>query len=89
MTRAVTPKTMNNRKRFEVLRTKSEEGFCKGEGGMDDEVEGYKGNSGFLMEPLKVMLRSYLNRSGFREREMCGRTVEGAMKELVVGKVRL
>ena len=67
MARAVTPKAMNNRKRFEMLRTKGEEGFCKGEGGVDDEMESYDRDSRLLMKPLEVMFRSYLNRSGFCE----------------------
>ena len=56
MTRAVTPKAMNNRERFEMLRTKGEEGFCKGEGRADDEVESYDRNSRLPMKPLKVVL---------------------------------
>ena len=89
MTRAVAPEAMNNRERFEMLRTKGEEGFCKGEGRVNDEMESYNRNSRFLMKPLKVMLGSYLNRSGFCEGKVCSRTIEGAMKELVVRKVRL
>ena len=56
---------------------------------MDDEVKGYKRNSRFLVKPLEVVLRSYLNRSRFCKGEVCGRTIEGAMKELVVREVRL
>ena len=41
MTRTVAPKTMDNGEGFEVNRTEGEEGFPKGEGGMDDEVECY------------------------------------------------
>ena len=89
MTRAITPEAMNNRERFEMLRTKGEEGFCKGEGRMDDEVEGYYRDSRFFVKPLEVMLGSYLNGSRFREGEVCSRTIEGAMKELAVRKVRL
>ena len=89
MTRAVTPKAMNNREGFEMLGTKGEEGFCKGEGRMDDKVESYNRNSRFFMKPLKVMLGSYLNRSGFCEGKVCSRTIEGAMEELVVRQVRL
>ena len=89
MTGAVTPKTMNNRERFEMLRTKGEEGFRKGEGRMNDKMEGYERNSRLLMKPLKVMLRSYLDGSGFCKGKVCSRTIEGAMKELVVREVRL
>ena len=46
---------------------------------MDDEMERYDRNSRFLVKPLKVVLRSYLNRSGFREGEMCSRAIEGAV----------
>ena len=84
MTRTVTPKAMNNRERFKMLRTKGEEGFSEGEGRMDDEMEGYKRNSRLLMKPLEVVLCSYLNRSGFCKREVCSGAIEGAMKELVV-----
>ena len=66
-----------------------EEGFCKGEGRVYDEVESYNRNSRLLMKPLKVVLRSYLDRSRFCEGEVCSRTIEGAMKELIVRKVRL
>ena len=89
MSRAVTPKTMNNRERFEMLRAKSEEGFCKGKSRVDDEMEGYKRNSRLFVEPLEVVLGPYLNRSGFSEGEMCGGAIEGTVKELVVRKVRL
>ena len=89
MVRAVTPKAMNNREWFEMLRAKGEEGFRKGEGGVDDEVKGYKGNSRFLVEPLEVMFRSYLDGSGFCEGEMGSRAIKGTMEELVVRQVRL
>ena len=80
---------MNNRERFEMLRSESEEGFCKGKSRMDNEMEGYKRNSRLFMKPLEVVLRSYLNRSGFCEGKVCGGAIEGTMKELVVRKVRL
>ena len=67
MTRAVTPKAMYDREGFEMLRTKGEEGFCEGKGRVDDEMESYDGNPRLLVKPLKVVLRSYLNRSGFCE----------------------
>ena len=54
--RAITPKAVNNRERFEMLGTKGEEGFRKGEGGVYDEVEGYDRNPKLLMKPLKVVL---------------------------------
>ena len=79
MTRTVTPKTMYNREGFEMLRTKGEEGLCEGEGRVNDEMEGDNGNSRLLVKPLKVVLRSYLNRSGFCEGEVCSRAIEGAM----------
>ena len=84
MTGAITPKAMYNREGFEMLRTECEERFSEGKGGVDDEVEGYDGNPRFFVKPLKVVLRSYLNRSGFCEGKVCGGTIEGAMKELVV-----
>ena len=89
MTRTITPKTMDNGKRFKMLRTEGEEGFCKGECRVDDEVKGYKGNSRFLVEPLEVMFRSYLDGSGFSEGEVCSGAIKGAMEELVVREVRL
>ena len=79
MLRTITPKTMYNREGFEMLRSKGEEGFCKGKGRMDDEMESYNGDPGLLVKPLKVMLRSYLDRSGFGEGEVCSRAIEGAM----------
>ena len=87
--RAVTPKTMYDREGFEMLRAEGEEGFCEGESRVDNEMEGYNGNSRLLVKPLKVVLRSYLNRSGFCKREVCGRVIEGAMVKLVVRKVGL
>ena len=63
MTRAVTPKTVDNREGFEVNRTEGKKGFPKGECGMDDEVESYYGNPRFLVKPLEVMFSPYLNRS--------------------------
>ena len=55
MTRTVVPETMDDRERFEMDGSKCEEGFSKGECGMDDKMEGYYRNPGFLMKPLKVM----------------------------------
>ena len=65
MTRTVTPKAMYNREWFEMLRTKGEEGLCEGKSRVDDEMESYDGNPRLLMKPLKVVLRSYLDRSEF------------------------
>ena len=87
MTRAVTPKAVYNREGFEMLRSKGEERLCECESGVDDKVKGYNGDSGLLVKPLKIVLRPYLNRSWFGEREMGSRTIEGPMIKLVVGKV--
>ena len=87
MTRAVTPKAMYNREGFEMLRTKGEERFCECESGVNDEVKGNEGDSRLLVKPLKIVLRSYLNRSRFCEGKMGGRAIEGPMIKLVVGKV--
>ena len=79
MSGTVTPKTVYNREGFEMLGPKREEGFCEGEGRVDDEMEGDNGNSRLFVKPLEVVLRSYLDRSGFCEGEVCGRVIEGAM----------
>ena len=79
MTRTITPKAMYNRKGFKVLRTESEERFSESKGGVDNKMEGYKGNPRFFMKPLKVMLRSYLNGSRFGKGKVGGRTIERAM----------
>ena len=63
MTRAITPKTMDNRERFEMLRSKSEQGFCEGESGVDNKMESDNWNPRFLMKPLEVVFRPYLYRS--------------------------
>ena len=55
MTRAIVPEIMDDRERFEMNGTEGKERFSKGKGGMNDKVEGYYGNSRFLMESLKVM----------------------------------
>ena len=51
---------------------------------MDNEVESYNGNPRFLMEPLEVMLRSYLDRSWFGKGEVSSGTIKGAVIELLV-----
>ena len=79
MTRTIAPKAMDNREGFEMLGSEGKEGFCECKGGVDDEMKGDDGDPRLLMKPLKVMLRSYLNRSGFCKGEMCGRAMEGAM----------
>ena len=84
MTRAVTPKAVYSGEGFEMLRTEGKEGFSKCKGGVDDEMECDDGNPRFLMKPLEVVLRSYLDRSGFCEGEMGSRAIKGAMEELVV-----
>ena len=60
MTWTVVPETMDDRERFEMNRVEGKEGFSEGEGGVDDKMKGYYGNSGFLMEPLKVNVLSLL-----------------------------
>ena len=79
MTRAIVPKTMDYGEGFEMDRSKGEEGFGEGKCGVDDEMKGYYRNPRFLMKPLEVMLRSYLEGSGFCEREICSRMIERAM----------
>ena len=56
---------------------------------MDDEVKSNYRNSRFLVEPLEVMLSSYLDRGWFGEGEMSSRTIEGMMVKLPVGKIGL
>ena len=85
--RTVTPKAMYDREGFEMLGTKGEERLCKSKGGMDNEVKGDNGDSGLLVKPLEVVLRSYLNRSRFCEGEMGSRTIERSVIKLVVRKV--
>ena len=87
MTRTVTPKAMNNREGFKMLRTEGEEGFCKCKGGVDDEVEGDDGNSGLLVKPLKVVLRSHLDGSRFCKGEVGSRAIKGPMVKLLVRKI--
>ena len=87
MTRAVTPKAVYNREGFEMLRTEGKEGFCECKGGMDNEVEGDNGNPRFLVEPLKVVLRSYLDGGRFCEGEVGSRAIEGPMIKLLVRKI--
>ena len=48
MAGTITPKAMYDRKGFKVLRTESEEGFSESKCGMDNKMEGYKGNPRFL-----------------------------------------
>ena len=87
MTRAVTPKAVYNREGFEMLRTEGKEGFRECKGGMDNEVEGDNRNSRFLVEPLKVVLCSYLDRGRFCKGEVGSGTIEGPMIKLFVRKV--
>ena len=79
MTGTIAPQAMYDRKGFKVLRTESEERFSESKGGVDNKMEGYKGNPRFFMKPLKVMLGSYLDRSGFGKRKVGGRTIERTM----------
>ena len=87
MTRAVTPKAMYNREGFEMLGTEGKERLSECKGGMDDEMEYGDGNPRFLMEPLEIVLCSYLNRSWFGEGEMGSRAVESLMVKLIVRKI--
>ena len=80
---------MDDGERFKVNRAKGKKWLPKGKGGVDDEVEGYYGNSRFHMKPLKVVFSPYLKRSGFCKREICGRSIEWPMMELIVRKVRM
>ena len=79
MTRTIVPETMDDRERFEMNRTEGKERLSKGKGGVDDKMESYYGNSGFLMEPLKVMLGAYLEGGWFCEGEVGSWLIEGAM----------
>ena len=56
---------------------------------MDNEVKGYKGNPRLLVKPLKVVLRSYLDGSGFCKGEVGSRAIKGMMIKLSVGQVRV
>ena len=56
MTGTVVPKAVDNGKRLQVTGSECEERFSKCESRVDDKVEGYYGNSRFLVQPLKVML---------------------------------
>ena len=87
MTRTVTPKATHNREGFKMLRTKGEEGFSECKGGMDDKMKGDNGNPRFLVKPLKVVLRSYLDGSGFCKGEVGSRAIKGPMIKLFVGEV--
>ena len=79
MSRTITPKAVDYREGFEMLGTEGKEGFCECKGGVDDKMECDDGNPRLLVKPLKVVLRSYLNRSGFCEGEVCGRAIERTM----------
>ena len=87
MTRAVTPKAVYNREGFEMLRTEGKEGFRECEGGMNDEVKGDNGNPRFLVEPLKIVLRPYLDGGRFGKGEVGSRAIEGPMMKLLVRKI--
>ena len=89
MTRTITPKTVDDREGFEVDGTKGKKGFAECKRRMDDEVESYYGNSRFFVEPLKIVLSSYLNRGGFGEQEVGSRPIEGTMMKLPVREVRM
>ena len=78
---------MYNREGFEMLGTEGKEGLSECKGGMDDEMECDDGNPRFLMEPLEIVLRSYLNRSWFGEGEMGSRAIKGPMIKLTVREV--
>ena len=54
---------------------------------MNNKMEGDYRNSRFLMEPLKVVLGSYLNGGGFHEGEVCSRTIERTVVQLPVREV--
>ena len=84
MSRTITPKAVNDGEGFKVDGTEGKKGFSKGECRVDDKMECYYRNPGFLMEPLEVVLRSHLNRSGFCEREMGSGAIEGTMVKLAV-----
>ena len=87
MTRAITPKTVNDREGFGMDGTKGEKGLAEGEGGVNNEVKGNQGNSRLLVKPLEVVLRSYLNGSRFCEGEVGSRAIESPMIKLVVRKI--
>ena len=89
MTRAVTPKAVDDRERFEMDGSEGKKGFAECKCRMDDEVESYYRDSGLFMKPLEVVLRPYLNRSGFGEGEVGSGAIEGTMIKLSVREVRL
>ena len=89
MTRAITPETVNDGEGLEVDGTEGKKGLAECKCRMDDEVESYYRNPGFLMEPLKVMLSPYLNRGWFGEGEVSSRAIEGAVVKLPVREIGL
>ena len=87
MTQAITPNAVNNGEGFKLDGTEGKKGFSKSKCRMDDEVKGDNGNPGFLVEPLKVVLRPYLDGGRFCKGEVGSGAIEGPMVKLFVRKI--
>ena len=79
MSGTITPKAMDDREWFKMDGAECKKGFSKCECRVDNEMESDYRNPRFLMEPLKVVFCSHLDRSGFCKGEVGSRTIEGAM----------
>ena len=87
--RTVVPKAVDNGEVFKVSPGYVEQGFREGEGGMDDDMEGYKDERGINFSPLKVMFRTGLNGRGGSEAEGYNRSVNRTVTKLAFSSICL
>ena len=86
---AIVPKDVDNGEVLQMSPSDVKEGFCKSEGGVDDNVDGNYRERRVYFSPLEVMLRTYLNRGRGSETEGDDGTVNRTVSKLSLSLVDL
>ena len=78
----IVPEDVDNGKVLQMSPSDIKEGFSKGEGGVNDDVDGNYRERRVYFSPLEVMLRAYLNRGRGSETEGDNGAVNRTVSEL-------
>ena len=89
MSWTIVPQDVNDREVFEMGSRNVEEGFSKGEGRMNNNVDGDKGQRGVDFSPLEVVFRANLNRGGRSKAERNNGAINGTVAKLPFSSIGL
>ena len=89
VSRTIVPKNVNNWEILEMSSRNLKVRYFKGEGGVDEDVDGNEWEGRIDFSPLEVMFRTDLNRGGCGETEGNNGFINGAMPELTLSSISL